>query len=63
MRYTDTIMSRCEALNLFPGRGIACDDIRVGLRINSFRKLHGDCLYRWCRPRGDPRNISWRAGL
>ena len=38
LRYTDTIMSRCEALSLFPGRGTARDDIRPGLRITSFRK-------------------------
>ena len=38
LRYTDTIMSRCEALSLFPGRGTARDDIRAGLRITSFRK-------------------------
>jgi len=37
-RYTDAIVTHCEALSTFPMRGTMRDDIRPGLRITNYRK-------------------------
>lgn len=37
-RYTEAVISQCEALSSFPERGAPRDDIRPGLRITSYRK-------------------------
>ncbi|MGC5703569.1 type II toxin-antitoxin system RelE/ParE family toxin [Pseudomonas sp. NFXW11] len=37
-RYTDAIVTHCEALKTFPHRGNLRDDIRPGLRITHYRK-------------------------
>lgn len=37
-RYTDSIVTYCEGLRIFPHRGNQRDDIRPGLRISSYRK-------------------------
>jgi plasmid stabilization system protein ParE len=36
-RYTDAIVSACEALATFPHRGMPRDDVRPGLRITHHR--------------------------
>jgi plasmid stabilization system protein ParE len=37
-RYTDALVSQCEALAEFPERGTPRDDIRPGLRITHYRR-------------------------
>ncbi|TFL14815.1 type II toxin-antitoxin system RelE/ParE family toxin [Pusillimonas caeni] len=37
-RYTDAIVSTCEALASFPRRGVARNDIRPGLRLTHHKK-------------------------
>jgi len=37
-RYTEGIVTHCEALSTFPMRGTMRDDIRPGLRITNYRK-------------------------
>lgn len=37
-RYTEAIVSYCEALYTFPHRGTKRDDIRPGLRVTNFKK-------------------------
>src|SRR5690606_20741579 len=37
-RYTDAIVSTCEALASFPMRGVSRDDIRPGLRLTHHKK-------------------------
>ena len=37
-RYTDALVSRCEALAEFPERGSPRDDVRPGLRITHYRR-------------------------
>lgn len=37
-RYTSAIVSYCEAMHLFPKRGVRRDDIRAGLRITNYKK-------------------------
>ncbi len=36
-RYTEAIVTHCEALKMFPMRGMMRDDIRPGLRITHYR--------------------------
>jgi plasmid stabilization system protein ParE len=36
-RYTDAIVTHCEALSTFPMRGTIRDDIRRGLRLTNYR--------------------------
>ncbi|MBF24412.1 MAG: plasmid stabilization protein [Pusillimonas sp.] len=37
-RYTDAIVDFCDSLCVYPLRGVARDDVRVGLRITHFKK-------------------------
>jgi toxin ParE1/3/4 len=37
-RYTDSIVTYCEGLRIFPHRGNQREDIRPGLRVSSYRK-------------------------
>lgn len=37
-RYTNAIVSYCEAMQSFPHRGTRRDDIRAGLRITNYKK-------------------------
>ncbi len=37
-RFTDGIVTYCESLRTFPARGNRRDDIRLGLRVTSYRK-------------------------
>ncbi len=37
-RYTDSIVSYCESLNVFPLRGTSREDIRPGVRITHYKK-------------------------
>ncbi|WP_263385572.1 type II toxin-antitoxin system RelE/ParE family toxin [Granulicella arctica] len=37
-RFTDGIVTYCESLSTFPLRGTRRDDVRLGLRITSYRK-------------------------
>jgi toxin ParE1/3/4 len=37
-RYTNSIVTYCESLQILPHRGIRRDDIRPGLRITNYRK-------------------------
>ena len=37
-RYTESIVTYCEGLRVFPHRGNQRDDIRPGLRLSSYRK-------------------------
>lgn len=37
--FTDAIVARCEALDQFPERGIARDDIRAGMRTLAYRRV------------------------
>ncbi|CAA9495642.1 MAG: hypothetical protein AVDCRST_MAG91-787 [uncultured Sphingomonadaceae bacterium] len=37
-RFTDAIVARCEALDVFPDRGTPKDDLRPGLRTLAFRR-------------------------
>ena len=36
-RYTSAIVETCESLSTFPGRGVAREDIRPGLRITNHK--------------------------
>lgn len=40
-RYTDAVIKTCEALALFPRRGVAREDIRPGLRLTHHK---GRCV-------------------
>lgn len=37
-RYTQAVISHCEALQTFPYRGVCRDDIRPNLRITHYKK-------------------------
>jgi toxin ParE1/3/4 len=37
-RFTDTIITYCESLSIFPLRGVKRDDVRPGLRITHYKK-------------------------
>jgi toxin ParE1/3/4 len=76
-RYTNAIVSYCEAMQSFPHRGTRRDDIRAGLRITNYKKrsviaFTVDTDYpslacstgdRIMRPIYCPTTASWQAAL
>jgi toxin ParE1/3/4 len=44
-RFTDTIITYCESLSIFPLRGVKRDDVGPGLRITHYKKRVAIAFY------------------